>query len=507
MLKRIRSVFCLLLCCILLVGAGFTSHAADTESSLANLRVRFKVTVPALDDAEYTIWASGIAFAVGDPGTPVAYYVADAALLDYEFVLSNASPSILSMLEDGGITGVTADTLINELEVDSFEAVVYAQDAERAVTAVTAEDGWVVLGIAEAANYVETTPLSLTTTIPTGDVTYWSAGDAAFGLTQTTQPNAGFLRLTGTVSAIDGDDVSLSSGYSPLSLGSPLTDTSGHVFAVVVSDPATGEISAVGAQSLRDALLSIGVLTKVTETLTEKTEALAETDSFRQIIMIATVAAGLLLILIIVLLIVRSRRPVLPEEVEDIPVRRTVDTSAARSFSAPRAAASGTPIRREPPAPAPVIKAAPSTAQPPQSTAVRTQTVNSATARIPSPARVPEIVKSPEPSAPPPSSVLLTVLDGRLQGFTHHVSNVAIIGRDPKCCAVVFGATQTEISRRHCQLTYNPASGDIVLEDLGSANGTYTPDGRRFAAGRKYLLRSGDRFYIGVKENMIEVRK
>ncbi|MBE6929357.1 MAG: FHA domain-containing protein [Ruminococcaceae bacterium] len=475
MLKRLRLSICLLLVCMLTFACFSPALAADAESSLANLRVRFKVTVPALDDAEYIVWASGVAFAVGDPGNTAAYYVTDAALLDYEAVLGNAASAILTELESGGITGVTADTLSKELEVDSVETVLYVKDAERPVTLVTAEDGWALLGIIETADYVDAPTLSLTTTIPTGDVTYWSAGDAAFGITRTTQPNAGFLRLSGSVAAIDGDYVTLSNDYSPLSLGSPLVDTAGLVFGIVVSDPDSGEISAVGAQSLRDALLSVGVLTHVTETLTEKTEALAETDSFRQIIMIATAAAGLLLILIIILLIVRSRRPAKRHQE---PVRH-VDTG--HSYSAPRAAAASvTPVRRDPtPAPA-----------------------------APAPAKAPAApVKPTAPASPPPPSVLLTVLDGRLQGYTQHVSATAVIGRDPKCCSVVFGASQTEISRRHCQITYNPATGDVILEDIGSANGTYTPDGRRFAAGRKYLLRSGDRFYLGVKENMIEVRK
>ncbi|MDY3072396.1 MAG: FHA domain-containing protein, partial [Eubacteriales bacterium] len=106
----------------------------------------------------------------------------------------------------------------------------------------------------------------------------------------------------------------------------------------------------------------------------------------------------------------------------------------------------------------------------------------------------------------PPRSIMLTVLDGSLRGCTLNVSDTAVLGRDPKLCKLVFGATQTEISRRHCQVTYRPQTGEIILEDLNSANGTYTPDGRRYAAGRKYLLRRGDRFCLGTRENMVEVR-
>ncbi len=71
---------------------------------------------------------------------------------------------------------------------------------------------------------------------------------------------------------------------------------------------------------------------------------------------------------------------------------------------------------------------------------------------------------------------------------------------------MVFPADTTEVSRRHCAVSFNRQTGRVLLEDFSSANGTYFPSGTRIIPGRLYSLRNGDRFYLGLPDNMMEVR-
>ena len=102
--------------------------------------------------------------------------------------------------------------------------------------------------------------------------------------------------------------------------------------------------------------------------------------------------------------------------------------------------------------------------------------------------------------------VTMTIVSGKKKGYSQKVDGRIVIGRDPSTCKMLFPASDTTISRTHCVLTYIPTTGDIVLEDLGSANGTYSASGRRLIPGKKYRVRLGDKFYLGTAENMIEVK-
>ena len=105
-----------------------------------------------------------------------------------------------------------------------------------------------------------------------------------------------------------------------------------------------------------------------------------------------------------------------------------------------------------------------------------------------------------------PKNVSIVVQNGRLKGTVIPVSDKVIIGRDPASCNVVFPADTMEVSRRHCCVSFNRQTGRVLLEDFSSANGTYFPSGTRIIPGRLYSLRSGDRFYLGLPDNMMEVR-
>lgn len=67
-------------------------------------------------------------------------------------------------------------------------------------------------------------------------------------------------------------------------------------------------------------------------------------------------------------------------------------------------------------------------------------------------------------------------------------------GRDSNCDVVLPG---TMVSRRHCRLTNTSGAGEgVVVEDLGSANGTMV-NGSRLEAHLKYELHDGDVIEIG----------
>jgi Trypsin-like serine proteases, typically periplasmic, contain C-terminal PDZ domain len=101
---------------------------------------------------------------------------------------------------------------------------------------------------------------------------------------------------------------------------------------------------------------------------------------------------------------------------------------------------------------------------------------------------------------------ILAGVSGHFAGNNLSVSGAMIIGRDPAQCEVVFPANTTDISRRHCCLSFNPAAQSFVLEDLNSANGTYLFNGQRVIPGQPHYLKNCEKFYLGVPSNMFEVR-
>lgn len=102
---------------------------------------------------------------------------------------------------------------------------------------------------------------------------------------------------------------------------------------------------------------------------------------------------------------------------------------------------------------------------------------------------------------------LLVCVSGPLAGFSCQVSETGVtIGRDSVSCQVVIPPTQSNISRIHCVLTYNPSSNTFVVNDRRSSMGTFLANGRRIPYGKPAALRSGERFYLATPENTFEVR-
>jgi hypothetical protein len=93
----------------------------------------------------------------------------------------------------------------------------------------------------------------------------------------------------------------------------------------------------------------------------------------------------------------------------------------------------------------------------------------------------------------------LTALTGDLAGQKYYFNNQPlIIGRDPAQARVLYPVESDAISRKHCTISYDPASRMFVLED-SSSNGTFLENGQRLQQNLPYFLHHGSKFSISAK--------
>ena len=78
-----------------------------------------------------------------------------------------------------------------------------------------------------------------------------------------------------------------------------------------------------------------------------------------------------------------------------------------------------------------------------------------------------------------------------------------LIGTSQGDCQVVFRSGTPGVSRRHCSISWDAATGDFILTDLGSSFGTFLENRQKLAQGVPTRLRPGDRFYLGSPENLL----
>jgi hypothetical protein len=90
---------------------------------------------------------------------------------------------------------------------------------------------------------------------------------------------------------------------------------------------------------------------------------------------------------------------------------------------------------------------------------------------------------------------LLIAQDGPLKGQRWKLSQTIVLGREPTCDVVI---TDRQISRYHARLT--PTSEGVILEDMGSKNGTHH-NGTSLTA--PVVLQDGDSVSIATAQQFI----
>jgi len=80
-----------------------------------------------------------------------------------------------------------------------------------------------------------------------------------------------------------------------------------------------------------------------------------------------------------------------------------------------------------------------------------------------------------------------------------------VLGRDRDASNLVFPPNDGAISKRHCTIHFDSATGKVFVEDAWSSNGTFLSSGAKLEPGRPYELRPGDRFYLADKNCLFEI--
>lgn len=80
------------------------------------------------------------------------------------------------------------------------------------------------------------------------------------------------------------------------------------------------------------------------------------------------------------------------------------------------------------------------------------------------------------------------------------------LGRDPRLADLVFPESADEVSKRHATLRFDAEARQFVLEDCYSTNGTYLDNGERLEGNKPRRLSPGSRFYLGVRDHLLEVK-
>jgi Zn-dependent protease with chaperone function len=102
----------------------------------------------------------------------------------------------------------------------------------------------------------------------------------------------------------------------------------------------------------------------------------------------------------------------------------------------------------------------------------------------------------------------ISAVSGPLAGSAIELTTTPIvIGRDPKECNLIVTAAGGSISRRHCTVRFDGDGTSILLEDLGSKNGTFLNNGRKLEPGMPHPLQSGERFYLAQPDILFELQR
>lgn len=120
------------------------------------------------------------------------------------------------------------------------------------------------------------------------------------------------------------------------------------------------------------------------------------------------------------------------------------------------------------------------------------------------PAQVQPVQPAPAPAPAPQKVPVLRSLAQQHNGVRIPIQGRQIlIATSQGDCQVVFRSGTPGVSRRHCSISWDAATGDFILTDLGSSFGTFLENRQKLAQGVPTRLRPGDRFYLGSPENLL----
>ena len=103
---------------------------------------------------------------------------------------------------------------------------------------------------------------------------------------------------------------------------------------------------------------------------------------------------------------------------------------------------------------------------------------------------------------------ILKCIKGQFAGKAFDLSRgKVVLGRDPAACNLVFNKETPGISSKHCQMSYDAASGGFMLTDLGSSYGTYTGNGKKLEPNVPERLAAGDVFYLADENVKFQINK
>lgn len=95
-------------------------------------------------------------------------------------------------------------------------------------------------------------------------------------------------------------------------------------------------------------------------------------------------------------------------------------------------------------------------------------------------------------------------IKGVYEGKKYSIDERVVIGRNKEKCNVVYPDNQPGISGIHCEII---RSGSVLtLKDCGSSYGTFLGNGTKVTPNLPVVLKSGERFWVGDKENVFEVK-
>lgn len=97
----------------------------------------------------------------------------------------------------------------------------------------------------------------------------------------------------------------------------------------------------------------------------------------------------------------------------------------------------------------------------------------------------------------------IQAIDGVFAGKTFVIEENLLIGRDAAFATLCYPDTSASIGLYHCKLEIDEK--DVYITDLGSIGGTYRADGTRLKANLRYLLTSGECFYLSDRSEMFKL--